>query len=156
MIFTVTPPLTAALSPASVSSLAGATTVATLTLTPLSGFSGSIQTTCKPSVPFITCTLSSPVSLNSPTTIPVQITIAQSTAALARPVVTAIAAALLLPLVIPRRRRRPLLLLLLALTLQGCAEGGNFFSIPPGAWTVAVTTTAAGTPVPATLTILTH
>ena len=152
----ITAPLAAALSPTSVSSIAGATTVANLTLTPLSGFSGSIQTTCKPSVSFITCTLASPASLSLPTTIPVQIKIALSTAALARPAFTAIAAALLLPLLIPRRRRRPLLLLLVALTLQGCAEGGNFFSIPPGAWTVTVTTTAAGTPVPATLTILTH
>ena len=153
---TVTPPLTAAISPTSVSTIAGATTTANLTLTPLSGFSGSIQTTCNPSASFITCTLSSPVSLSSPTTIPVQIKIAQTTASLARPVLTTIAAALLLPFLIPRRHRRPLLLLLAAFAVLGCAEGGNFFSIPPGAWTVTITTNAAGTSIPATLTILTH
>jgi len=63
------------------------------------------------------------------------------------------AVALLLPILIRKKRRRPLVVLFAVLSLQGCAEGGDFFSIPPGAQTVTITTAAAGTTVPANLTI---
>ena len=150
---TMTPPLAAVFSPTSVSLIPGATVSATLTLTPLSGFTGPIQTTCKPAVSFITCTLTAPATLTSTAAIPVQITIAKTTASLSRPGLATIVVALLLPFLIRRKRRHPFMILLTALTLQGCAEGGNFFSIPPGAQTVTIITTAAGTTVPATLTI---
>ena len=150
---TITPPLTAVISPASVSAIPGATTNATLTLTPLSGFTGPVQTTCKAAVSFITCTLAAPATLTSTTSVPVQITIAKTTASLSRPGIATMAVALLLPILIRKKRRRPLVVLFAVLSLQGCAEGGDFFSIPPGAQTVTITTAAAGTTVPANLTI---
>jgi hypothetical protein len=153
-ILTITPPLAATISPTSVSVVAGARINATLTLTPLSGFTGPIQTTCKPAFSFITCTVAAPATLTSTAAIPVQITIAKSTASLSRPSLATIAVALLLPMLLRKKRRHPLALLLAVIALQGCAEGGNFFSIPLGAETVTITTTAAGTPVPTTLTIV--
>ncbi len=149
----ITPPLAATFSPTSIPMAAGSSAAATLTLTPLSGYTGPIQTVCSTSATFITCSVTAPPTLTSTTALPIKITIATSTAALSRPGLATVALALLLPLLIPKRRRSPLLLLLVAFTLQGCAEGGNFFSIPPGTQTITLTTTAAGTTIPASLTI---
>ncbi len=148
---TIAPPLTASLSPTSISAKPGATIPATLTLTPAVGFIGPIQTICKTSSPYITCSLTAPTTITSTTNIPVQIKIATTTASLSRPGLVVLA--LLLPFLARKQRRRLPTLLLIALCLEGCAEGGNFNSVPPGAQSVTITTTAAGTPIPATLTI---
>jgi hypothetical protein len=159
---TVTPPLTFTLNPTSLTGGPGVTTSASLVLTPLSGFAGSIQTTCQTSVTFITCSLSAPQTLSATTTVPVQVSIAWSAAAISLPRKTAVAAllALLLPLFIRRRGARPLRLAALLLTgalsalyLGGCAEGGDFTTVPAGAQTIAVTVTAAEISNTRTLTI---
>ncbi len=157
---TVTPPLSAVLSPTSISASPGTTASATLTLTPLSGFNGPIQASCKASVTFITCTVAPPATLSATISTPVQIKVAATSAALAFPasrgVVTA-ALALLLPILIRRKPRLPLALALATfgatLWIAGCAEGGDFNSIPPGAQTVDITVTAANTPVSTMLTV---
>ena len=144
----VTAPLSAALSPSSISADPGATSTASLTLTPLSGFTGAIQTLCQTTVSFVTCSLNAPASLTGPTSIPVQISVSRTSAALstpAHPGALAIALALMLPLLSLRRRLKPALtivsFLLLSFFLGGCAEGGSFSSVPAGAQTVAITVT---------------
>jgi hypothetical protein len=156
----VTAPLTAAISPTTLDAAPGSTQVATLQLTPLSGFSGAIQASCHTTSPYVTCALNAPATLNSATAIPVQITIAKSTIAqLSRPLPWGASAvlALLLPLAAPRRRRRLAALasvaLLATVSLSGCATTGNFYQIPPGLQQVVVTVTGAATPIDATLSI---
>ena len=155
---TVTAPLSATLNFSAVSTGPGTTASATLTLTPLSGFTGPIQTTCRASVAFITCTVTPPTSLSAPVSAPVQINVASTSIAQAVPIPPtnfAIALALLLPLTLLRNRRSKLLIPLLVATfwIAGCAEGGNFADIPPGPQTITITTTAANTPISASLTV---
>ena len=162
---TVTPPLSAAFNPATLQAGPGTSGSATLTLTPLSGFTGAIQTACQTSVSFVQCSVEAPGSItsSSPISVPVQVTIPKSTARLSAPAARGLAGAvfaLLLPLFVRRRtryavRRASLILAFAtaALLIGGCADGGDFNSIPPGAQTVTVTVTAAGTSVVSSLTV---
>ena len=155
---TVTPPLVAQLNPATITAAPGTKATASLTVTPLSGFSGPISATCKSAVSFVTCSLTAPTSLSAPTTIPIAVSVAHTVAALDLPsqpgsVVLAVA----LPFLILRKRGRACALVATlfcaALALNGCAEGGNFNSIPPGPQSVTITLTAAGISVPLALTV---
>ena len=155
----VTPPLSAALNPASVNATPGSTASATLTLAPLSGFSGPIQTTCTSSVPFITCTVDAPQTLSTTTSAPVQIIVSRTTSALLFPVLrggATIALAVLLPLLARRKGMRyliPSAFVCMTLWIAGCAQGGSFNSIPAGPQTVTFTITAANTPITAALIV---
>lgn len=153
---TVTAPLSAVLNPTSVNATAGATQTATLTLTPLSGFNGPIQAACKGSVAYVTCTVAPPATLAGTVSTPVQIKVSGTSAELSFPssrrVATA-ALALLLPLLIRRKARLPLALVFAALWIAGCAEGGDFNAVPPGAENIIVTVTAANTTATTSLTV---
>jgi hypothetical protein len=159
-LLTVTPPLSASFAATLVNAGPGTSATAGLTLTPLSGFSGPILATCRAPVKFITCTAAAPATLSTKISIPVQIKIATTTARVqfppARGLVT-FALALLLPIASCRRPRRllfPSALVLATLWVVGCAEGGDFNSLPPGPETITVTITAANTPVTATMTLV--
>lgn len=155
---TVTPPLVAALSSAAITTVAGSTATATLTLTPLSGFSGPVSATCKSAVTFVTCSLTAPAMLTAQTTIPITVSVAQTVAALDLSSTSGFTAlAVTLPILIFRKRRRTCALMACAfcavLALNGCAEGGNFNSIPLGPQFVTITLTAAGTSIPLPLIV---
>ncbi len=62
---------------------------------------------------------------------------------------------LLLPLVFCRKLRRPLIVVVIgvAAAATGCATGGDFFDVPPGAVPLAITATAAGVTATTTLTV---
>ena len=156
---TVTPPLSAALNPTSINAGPGTTESATLTLTPLSGFTGPIQAACHASVAFITCAAAPPATLSTTISTPVQIKVSTTSARLSLPItrgVVTVALALLLPLFARRKPARSLLpfaILCVILFIAGCAQGGDFGEIPPGPQTITVTITAANTPVTTTLTV---
>jgi hypothetical protein len=161
----VTAPLTDALSPATLQAGPGSSTTATLLLTPLSGFTGAIQTTCATSASFVQCSVSAPAAMTgpAPVSVPVEITIAKTSAAVSR--APGAAFALLLPALLAFRSRRRLrgslrvlsaiaVLAAASLLVAGCAaDGGNFNSVPAGAQTVTLTVTAAGMPIATTLTV---
>jgi hypothetical protein len=161
----VTRPLTASFSPSTITAARGTTANATLLLTPLSGFSGSIQTLCQTTSTYLTCSLNAPANVAGPVNIPVQIAIAKNIAASATPTrpgtfrtASAAALVLLLPFCLRRRPNLRLVSLVFAyaigiLYLGGCAEGGDFNAVPPGPQTVAITITAAATPYTSDLTV---
>jgi hypothetical protein len=159
---TVTPPLAATLSPATLEAGPGTSGSATLALTPLSGFTGAIQTACQTSVSFVQCAVNAPASIGSGTlSVPVQVSVSKTTAGISAPSARGIAGAvlaMLLPLLARRKSRRALRLISVlatcALLMGGCApDGGDFNSIPAGAQTVTVTVTAAGTSIASILTV---
>ena len=149
---TITPPVSVSFSPATLSLTAGSSADATLTVEPLSGFSGAISAVCSPSVSWMTCTLSAPASVGGgPVSAAVHITVLPNTlgSASLTPLLntgTGAILAMLLPFLLGRdRRRRRVRLLMLALltgllatAVEGCANGGTFGSIPTGATPVAV------------------
>ncbi len=153
---TVTPPMALVLTPNTVSLASGASTTVMLGLTPLSGYSGALQTQCTSSAPFVTCTIDPLSSIAGPLNDPVHLSVAQNTlgAVLVEPRTKLLQGTAFLAMLVPfyLRRRRPSqlrrrgMLALGALTLlSGCATGGDFGSIPPGRQLVVVTVTAAGT-----------
>jgi len=159
---TVLPPVSLSLTPDSVTGSPGSTASATLLITPNFGFTGPIQTQCQTTATWIACTVNSPATIAgaTPVSVPVQITIAQSTAAISprKPVLFAAALAFLLPLLIPRGKRSPLARLSLIVILVFAANcitacNANTFSFPPGAQSATITVTAAGTSTTATLPI---
>ncbi len=168
----VTLPVAIALSPNPISATAGSATNVSLSITPLSGYSGAIASQCLPSVSFVTCAVDAPPSISGVTPVSgsLRVTIAKSTAAAAakqRPGAGAQGVAwlaLVLPMMAAARRRRRAMagvrlgVALLAVagaafSLAGCGEGGTFFNIPAGTQTVQVTVTAAGSAVSANLVV---
>ncbi len=154
--FSVTLPVALVLTPDTVSLGAGANAAVTLGLTPLSGFSGALQTKCTSSAPFVTCSIDSLSSITGPVSSLVHLTVAPNTLGASLPGTRSRLlqesgfVALLVPLFL--RRRRPIqarslsLLALCAITLfSGCATGGDFGAVPPGRQLVVVSVTAAGT-----------
>lgn len=166
---TVTQPIFLKLAPQALTATANSTHTVTLTLTPLSGFTGLTRSSCTSPASFITCTVLAPDGLRST----VQITIAPDLAgqaALERslPLSNTFTLACLFPicLLFPRRSLRAhphrgaaqilgllLMSLLLTTSLIGCALGGNFFTIPTGPQTISVAASAGGAIVASTLTI---
>lgn len=165
LIITVAPPgITAALSSATVTVAAGATATTTATLTPISGFNGTVALACGSLPTQVTCAIA-PASLSFN-----GVTAAQTTAQTATVHIStdsskpAAAAFLLLPLtglgMLFALRRRRFNLGLLALTLvlsatgvlglSGC--GGSNSKARPGTYTVPITVTPA-TGAPTTLNL---
>ena len=157
-VLTVTAPLAIAF-PTPTITMAPATTMDTsATLTPLSGFQGTIATKCTTDAAYLTCTIDAPTTLTTATTAHVHLAVAKTIATSEVPNHPVILAALLLPLLLLRRRRHlaALLLALISASLiltTGCAPGGTFANVPTGTHQVYLTTTAANTPTTATLTI---
>ena len=165
-ILSVTAPLAVALASPALKAAPGASISTTITLTPLSGFQGTVVSVCQSPVSYVTCTLDMPATLaSSPATGTIHISIRPSTNASLQILQTrttlATALALLLPFVLARRSRRrlpvlltlTLLLVTLTSTLAGCAEGGNFGTIPPGTELLHINVTAAGTTTSSAFTV---
>jgi hypothetical protein len=149
----VTPPLVASLSPATLNVARASAGTASLVLTPLSGFKGPVSTACVSPGPFIKCTVDSAVVLGvSPLTTAVHIAVAKNmlvagaTSLRTGRLVATLAMFLPLAFIGSRRRQmgRTLLAALLLVSLTGCAEGGSFGEIFPGVQTVHIQVTAAG------------
>ena len=154
--FAVTLPVALVLTPTVVSMASGASTTATLGVTPLSGYSGSLQAQCVSSAPFVTCSVDLPLSVTAPVSGLLHLSVAQNTlgASLRKKrselLKDGLSFALLLPVLLYRRRQgriggRSLLALCTVLLLSGCANGGDFGTIPPGRQLVVVSIQAAGT-----------
>ncbi len=134
---TVTPPLAVSWPTPNLSMPQNSTADLILLITPLSNFSGPLTTTCTTPVPYLTCTITSPATINTPTQATLHLTTTQNLAG-TLPIPLTLAALLLLT-----RRTRKLLPLLL---LTACAQGGDFGAIPTGTHLVTVTLTAAAHP----------
>ncbi len=149
---TVTLPVAVTLAPSTMNATPGSASTATLTITPLSGFSGPIQAQCQSPEPYIACTIDAPTSISAPANATVHIVIPTSTAASIFPLL----GLLLLPLFFHRKRQRSFLIASLCMAListSGCGEGGDFFNIPNGKSAITLNVTAAGTIVTTTLTV---
>ena len=178
---TVVAPVTLSLSPASLSLAAGATGSSTLTISPANGFTGSVALVCSSPVAYITCSVTTPVSITgaNPGTPQVTVTVAGTYGELRMPQIgpergsTAVALAallpfgalILLPLVRCRKRLlqqkgfRIVALLLMAagvsLTVTGCGGSSTKApSLPPaGSQTITITATANSATVTTSLTV---
>lgn len=158
---TVSPPISIALTPSALSGGPASTHASTLIVTPLFGFSSSIQAQCQPSVTWITCTIDPVPSITStaPVSSAVHIAIAANTLAASTTPTSTVFLAVLLPLLaLGKRRHLPRLCVLLltsalAATLIGCAEGGTFGNTPPGTHTVQINVIAGGATFATTLTV---
>ena len=163
------------LSPASLSLAAGGSGTSTLTVAPGGGFTGGVTLTCLSPVAYVTCTVTSPVTISGTTsgTATVSISVAATYGMLSAPRRDGTTFALLLPfgalLLVPVVRRRKTLLkhkglqllalLVMAagmsLAVTGCGGGSASVapSLPPaGSQSVTITATANGA---ATTTVLT-
>ena len=154
---TITPPVALAFPTSTVAMTPNAHTNATLLITPLSGFAGTIAAQCSTSVPFLTCTLDAPTTVSAPTSAVIHLALSNTTASIASRNPFVFAVLLLLPLA-GRRSRRKLPFILLALAaltspLIGCATGGDFNQIPTGYELVTVTVTANQTSAQAPLNV---
>ena len=145
-------PIAVSVAPTALTIAPDASAPALVTITPLSGFTGPIALACTSPHAYITCTFDSPpTSISVPITTHIQIHVAPRLTP-----TTILTLVLPLPLLALRRRRRRYAALFLApicLFLSGCAEGGNFAQIPPGAYAVTITVTAEGAAVPATIAL---
>jgi len=148
-----------------------------MTLTPSSGFTGAVTLGCTSPVTYVTCTVTSPVTISGTTagTATITINVAATYGELKAPPVgpersgaSAGALAVLLPfgalLLVPLVRRRKSLRLLamlamaagMTLAFSGCGGGSASVapSLPPaGAQTVTVTATANSATITTTLTV---
>ena len=165
--FAVTLPLSLSFDQAHIDVTHDSTRTATLIVTPLSGFSGAISANCVSPAPYIKCTVSAPVSVETGHSISVTVHVAMAHdtsslyASAVRPFSTALAATLawfLFPAFTLRQGvrlrsfnlHRSGVLLVLAtflLTLDGCTLGGNFFDLPAGPQAIRVEVTGGGTTV---------
>jgi hypothetical protein len=179
---TVVAPVVLTLNPSSLSLAAGASGTSTLTMAPSAGFTGAVTLSCASPVTYVTCTVTSLVTISGTTagTATVTINVAATYGTLRIPQigpdrgpgVVALAtmlpfgALLLLPLVGRRRKLlanrsfRILALLLMAagmsLAVTGCAGGGSITPhLPPaGTQTVTITAVANSTTVTTPLTVI--
>ena len=154
---TVSPSVSLTLTPNTLSSTRGSTTSVGLQIAPNFGFTGPIQAQCQTSATWIACTMTPPASVTSAISVPVQITIAQTTSAMVplNRAAVGTALALLLPLLIPRRKRPRSILIaaMFAVTTLMTACGGSGYAFPTGPQSATITVTAAGTTSAAALTI---
>ncbi len=156
---TFTPPLSLSLLHPSLAMTPNSSALATLVITPLSGFSGAIASACTSSVPFLLCSVESPATLAGPADATIHLAVSTATAQRTPGAVNALAYAALLLLPLTRRLRKlspaavVILLAGLASTLTGCVNGGDFGAIPSGPQVVTITVTANQTPAQIPLTI---
>ena len=177
-LLTVVAPVTLSLSPASLSLAAGQSGTSTLTVMPGGGFTGTVALGCSSPVAYVTCTVTSPVTISGTTvgTAIVSINVAATYGSLRIPEigpergpsvavlasVLPFGALLLLPLVWRRRRVGLRLIAVLvaaagmSLVVTGCAgSGGITPHLPPaGSQTVTITATANGAVVSTGLTVV--
>ncbi len=158
VVVAITLPLAASASPATLSAVPGGSGIAHLVLTPLSGFTGAISTSCQTSAPFLSCVIHAPSALTSasPVSVPVEVIVAQSVAAASLPhqgwanAIPAGLLACLLPFALRGNRDRTCRVTLLCgvlftlVAMGGCASAGNFNAVPTGLQTVQIAVTAGG------------
>ncbi len=163
----VTLPITVALIPASINAKAGSTQSSIVEVTPLLGFTGSVEPQCQSSISYITCKVDTmaPITGPSPVSTSVHVTIAANTLAAGVPRnigrTSTVVLALLLPLIGRYRSKRRhvasivrlLILSTFSAMMMGCAEGGTFGDIPPEAETVQITVTVSGVAISSKLTV---
>ena len=154
----VTPAITLALAPQTLTISPGSTAPSTLTITPFPGFTGVFTVRCSSPVSYITCSApANTISLKADTTVPITVSVPGNLEQVAQNRPSLLPLALLLPLLALRRAsRRRLTLLLFAATLSGCAEGGTFFEIPPGSHTIPISVYLGQTTTTVPLTVTTQ
>ena len=162
---TVSPPISIALTPSSITGGPASTQTSTLVITPLFGFASTVQGTCQPSVSWVTCSIDPVPAISSaaPVSSTVHISIAANTLAANHPESSArsILLVLLVPVLVLGRRGRRRLPELAAVViavaslgyLTGCAEGGTFGNVPAGTHTVQIDVIAGGATFTTTLTV---
>ena len=163
LVLTVQQPFTVDLSPADLTLTASQSGSSTLTLTPLSGFAGTVDLTCAPADSFIQCAFGSStlyLTNSTPASIPVNVALGANVLSRTVPLRSALPLsilAILLP-ILPLRRTRilPLLriafLLCIATLLSSCGAG-YFNVIPRGSYQVNITASVSGNSTSRLLTV---
>ncbi|ADW69926.1 Ig-like domain-containing protein [Granulicella tundricola] len=157
---TVTPPFSLALTPTTLTQTAPSSATSTLIITPLSGYSGPITTTCAVPQPYFTCTIDAPAPLanSTPSIAVIHLAVAANilppkTASLTLKTPFTITLALLAPIFFRRKKHLCLLALtFLSLSITACAPG-TFFDIPLGSNAILLTVRTPTASISTTLTV---